>query len=495
MRAHRSIKMETIRKSDESQWIFSTRQLLATLSPLLAAFLIGLTNGFHTILLTQLIPTSTTDTNNHEIWITSNDDWYQSPFSGAVFAILGCYLSGIAMEKLGRKKSTMVIFQISLIGWIVIGFARNILYIKIGTTICSLSVGLFSPLIPVYIGEITDPSLRSLFLSMINTIMTAGVLMAVTVGSFLHWRIVNYICEACLLICWSTCVISHESPIWLMNRNRKKEALYHWVHFRGWKSEGEYRAMETAVRRNVEQRKFVGSTIISRLKYDLCSKDFLWPLSVSCMLFFVHCFSGYKLVKYHMLDIIPTTVQSIISTTVQSRSLVAEIIITSIIFVTDIVACFFVWKCNRRTLAIISAMGTISSLFVLILYVYLNLEVSWLIITCCLCYYVFFGIGLIHLPWIYCGELFPSKLRSSGSSIVLGFSYICSVVDAILAPESIIPLEMQELCIIYFTLMLVGSSFLAWKLPETKDKTLLEIERMFDDESGDNNVNVNVMMI
>lgn len=122
----------------------SERQLLAALGPLLSMLTVGLTLGFNTVQLIQL--TSVANESGTEVRITSEGEAHLL-FSASSFPmLLGCLLSPILAETVGRRRSLMTIYPVSLIGWASIGLARDISSIAIGRAIHGLAAGLFTPL-------------------------------------------------------------------------------------------------------------------------------------------------------------------------------------------------------------------------------------------------------------------------------------------------------------------------------------------------------------
>lgn len=448
----------------------SERQLLAALGPLLSMLTVGLTLGFNTVQLIQL--TSVANESGTEVRITSEGEAHLL-FSASSFPmLLGCLLSAILAETVGRRRSLMTIYPVSLIGWASIGLARDISSIAIGRAIHGLAAGLFTPLAPLYIGEIADPRSRSVFLALIDAAIVFGLLIVDHLHAYyLHWRMIVRVCSAVTCLVSLATLASRESPVWLMNRDRAG-ALRQWIYLEGWESGmDEYR---DASRRNARD-----GTRMNRLGYLLSSKRFLYPFLVSNVSFFVYRFSGLNLVADHA---VPRLVETFNMDDARS----ATLILLGLRSITSVLACHLITKYERKSLIFNSGSGIAFSLFVLWLTTHFDLRSLWLKDISLLVYFVSLGIGLSPVPWILTGELFSGKLRSFGIGLVLALSYLCYIVDTIVQPELVARIKVQGVYVIYSLLVIVGVALLDRVLFEARrNEALPRIGEMFDDEFED----------
>lgn len=450
---------------------FRDRQLLAALGPLLSMLTVGLTLGFNTVQLIQL--TSDVNESGTEIRITSEGEAHLL-FSASSFpTLLGCLLSAILVETVGRRRSLMIIYPVSLIGWASIGLARDISSIAIGRAIHGLAAGLFTPLAPVYIGEISDPRSRSVFLALIDVAIVFGLLIVNHLHAYyLHWRIIVRVCSAVTCLVSLATLASRESPWWLVNRGRAEDALSQWIYLRGWESGmDEYRDASKRVS-NAQNR----TRINHRLGY-LLSKRFLYPFLVSNASFFVYRFSGLNLVA-------DQAIPALVETFKMDNARSATLIVLGLRSIASVLGCHLITKYEMKTLIFNSGSGVVFSLFVLWLTTHFDLRSLWLKDISLLVYFVSLGIGLSPVPWILTGELFSGKLRSFGIGLVLALSYLCYIVDTIVAPELVAEIKVQGVYVIYSLLVIVGVAFLDRVLSQARrnDQTLPRIGEMFDDE-------------
>ncbi|XP_043260263.1 facilitated trehalose transporter Tret1-like [Colletes gigas] len=473
--------------TDDSELKLRGRQLLTALGPLLGVFLVGLSSGYSAVLLPQLKSSGSSNERNSSsenastIMAPSTEEVSWIAASAVLPTAPGCWLAGLMIEKLGRKKSTMLAYPLFLVGWAMIGFAPGIACLLVGRMMCGLCCGTLGAVAPVYIGETSSPGLRGILLNMIILTLSFGILAVHALGTWLHWRTTAYVCIAFAVVSSLICIASTESPIWLINKGRTDQARAAWLYLRGWKSLDEYRALENS---KIQGRRLEKRSMCSKLRKTLTSRYFLWPLGLLCLFFFTAQFSGYNVVIYYSVDLL-------MEVTAPENAHVGTLVLDVVRLVTSIVTCYLMKKRDRRTMSLVSGFGSAAAMFLLSLSRFLRVGTPWFPVISLLLYVVFSTMGLLPLPWMLTGELFPRKFKGLGAGLASGFAFICNFAVVKIAPGMFASLQQQGTFAIYGVVALLGTCILYLTLPETKDKTLQEIERSFDKKTKDNLTNSN----
>lgn len=181
---------------------FHDRQLLAVLGPLLSSVRADGRPDPHGFNIVQLIQLTTDVTANER----AAEKWRRITSEGEALSAVG--------GEGGQEKEILDdnLYPVS------IGFARDICSIGIH----GLGAGLFTPLAPVYVGQISDPRSRSVLLRLIDVAVAfATSNRQPPPHAYLHSE--NH----------RSCLARHpprENSLWPMNRSRQ------WIHLRGWES-------------------------------------------------------------------------------------------------------------------------------------------------------------------------------------------------------------------------------------------------------------------
>lgn len=166
------------------------------------------------------------------------------------------------------------------------------------------------------------------------------------------------------------------------------------------------------------------------------------------------------------------------------------------------VACLLVDKSGRRILLIIG--GIVMFVCTLLLGIYYDIaklpkdadekqisifgswshsvalsNISWLAVLCVLVYIIVFSLGWGPLPWLLMSEIFPPRARGLASGIVtlINWSFVFVVTYSF---DSMTRTFYEQGTFWFFSgFSLLSFLFVLFFVPETKGKTLEEIEQIF----------------
>lgn len=95
----------------------------------------------------------------------------------------------------------------------------------------------------------------------------------------------------------------------------------------------------------------------------------------------------------------------------------------------------------------------------------------------------FFSIGLGPTTWVYSSEIFPSRLRAQGSSLAISVNRLVSGVVSMSFLSISEEITFGGMFFVLGGVMVVATLFFYHFLPETKGKSLEEIEALFENEA------------
>lgn len=138
-------------------------------------------------------------------------------------------------------------------------------------------------------------------------------------------------------------------------------------------------------------------------------------------------------------------------------------------------------KWGRRRAGLISSLGMCISMILLAGYGQVRLlkNIPYLPVIAIVSFIVLSTLGLYTLPFFMISELFPQKVRgpASGLTVAVGmfFAFLCIKMY----PDMKAAIGTSS-CFLFFSIMsFMAMLFIYWALPETRRRTLLEIEEQF----------------
>lgn len=458
------------------------RQLLAALAPLLGITTSGMANGYSAVLLPQLksIPFNGSDFSSdtasswdhlgplsidQESWIAAASVLPMAP---------GCWTCGFLAESFGRKLSMLLLFPVFFVGWLIIGLAGSVETLVAGRLLVGYCVGIMAPLVPIYVSETSDPLLRGILLGAISLSLSTGTLACHAMGTWLHWRITAYICGAVPLVCWVISLFLQESPMWLLGKGERERAKRSWIFFRGEHSFEEFTSLESSRIADISERKQTDKRPLLHSVWETwSSRHFLKPLAIVCLYFFTAKFSGANVTSFYCVEMLMRFSGS-------NNPYLITLVVDVIRMIFGVIVCVLMKSCNRRTLTFLSGFGVAATMLSLSACLTFEIGKPWTPVILLLVYIALLPLGLVPLPWLLCGELFARNYRERGSGLASGFGFLCFFVVVKTMPAMMESIQPQGTFAVYGCVALIGTSILYFVLPETKNKTLQEIQAILD---------------
>lgn len=392
----------------------------------------------------------------------------------------GNVISGYLMERFGRRKTQLMLSTCFMSGWIIIGLSNDIMgLILFGRFITGFCQGWLGPLGPVFVGEITSPSYRGFFLAALSLGIAAGVFLSHLFGTLLHWSLAALLCGLFPLIGGITIYYAPESPAWLASMNRIDECIMSFQWYRG-KSPAMKMELDKMIAEQTKRDRSKGKW--ETLKENIKKPEFWKPLSIMTTFFVITQLSGVNVICAYTTDMMKELIGH---SSGKNYAYAAMLSIDVLRCVSLAVACVLLRRSGRRPMAIFSGVFTSLSLIVLALYLYLVNSgtihhISPFISLGLMAFYIVVSnMGISPLPWNMVGELFAVETKGVGSGISVMMTSIAFFGTVKTAPAMFQSIGHHGTYLFYGISTLLGTIFLYFCLPETKDKTLLQIEEYF----------------
>ncbi|XP_076272692.1 facilitated trehalose transporter Tret1-like [Rhynchophorus ferrugineus] len=397
-----------------------------------------------------------------------------SPLLGA---IVGAFITGMIVDVFGRKK--LVIFSSFpfVFSWLFIAWARSSVLMFISRFMAGMTDGISFTAVPMYLGEIADAKIRGLIASVCPVSIILGILLINVLGSYLSIQTTAYIGTAVPILLFLTFIWMPESPYFYLIKGRVSDARKSLQKFRGVE---DVSVELNRIREAVEEQNKNRGRCLDLLTIESNRKAVMIAYGVrGCQQL-----SGTTAIIFYCQKIFAE------SRDFMSPS-VATILYFSVQLVLSALASIIVDFSGRRPLLIVSITGTAITLLANGIYLYLkdctSVDVSslnFLPLVALLTYVVVFSIGLQTIPLLIMGEVFPTNVKAFA---LCGADIYYSILVTIISKFFHWSNEEFGMYVPFFVFSVAsvfGLIFTIFCVPETKGKTLEDIQRELGNKSS-----------
>ncbi len=396
--------------------------------------------------------------------------------------ILGAMISGVVSDKFGRKWPLLVsafLFTIASIGT---GMAGSYLMFVIFRMIGGVGIGLASALSPMYIAEVAPSHLRGRFVSLNQMTIVIGILAAqvinlliadkVPVGATdefiraswngqLGWRFMFYACAFPAGAFFLLTFFLPESPRWLIKAGKADKAFPTLKKIGG----------EEFAREEMSNIQATLDDVSEKVDFKaLFQPKFRNVLLIGLVLAVFQQWCGINTVFNYAEEIFTAAGYGV------SDTLFNIVITGSVNLIFTLVAMFTVDKWGRKKLMVLGSVG------LTITYLLLGSAFYFHIKGIAVLSFVVIGIGvyamsLAPIVWVILSEIFPNRVRGAAMALATFGLWIACFILTYTFPLLNKGLGAAGTFWVYAGICLLGFLFILKKLPETKGKSLEEIEK------------------
>ncbi|VEN44664.1 unnamed protein product, partial [Callosobruchus maculatus] len=132
--------------------------------------------------------------------------------------MFGAMFAASIVDIIGRKKLVVLSSIPAIANWLVLGLAGSPVVFFIGRFMSGFLDGISFTVVPMYVGEISEPQIRGLLSSAIPTTTVIGFLIINSLGAYLPLDTVSYICTIIPILLLVTFSWMPESPYYFLIR-------------------------------------------------------------------------------------------------------------------------------------------------------------------------------------------------------------------------------------------------------------------------------------
>jgi len=405
-------------------------------------------------------------------------------------AAAGALLAGPLTDAFGRRSLLIVDAGIYAVGAILSAVTWHVAVLMTARTLIGLAIGADSAIATAYISEYAPADRRGSLAMLQQWMITVGILFSFLVSfvileifpgsaSSSDWRWFLGLGAVPAIIGLIFRFEMPESPRWLIRKEKYENARdsFKKLDIDVTTEDVEYTAqqLEQADRQQEHEKKRAWTPGVKR------------ALTVVCVFFIFQQITGINVPLYYgpqLLGPYFETGQSLVVTT--TAGIEVTLIITAVNVISTYFAFKYIDKIGRRKLAMGGFAGM--AVFAVVAAIGIGLMTGVARATVGMIGLTFFvsafAIGVGGTGWLIQGEMFPTAVRGQAASIAAFFDWIANyaLIEAFPAWQRGIGLGWVMVCFAGICLLAIG--FVARYLPETKNLSVEQINRVFDEAAA-----------
>jgi MFS transporter, SP family, arabinose:H+ symporter len=399
--------------------------------------------------------------------------------------LAGAIISGWLSDKLGRKKLLIIAAGLFVVASLGTGGAGSFGLFVLFRITGGIGIGLASNLSPMYIAEITPGNVRGRFVSINQLTIVIGILAAqlinwriarpvppgATTSDILAswngqtgWRWMFYACSMPASLFFILMWFVPESPRWLAQKVQNQTKARKILERIGGNdyAGSEFASIEKALSETNQQ------TNLSFMKQPGISK--LLVLGIVLAVFQQWC--GINVIFNYAQEIFSSAGYSV-------SDILFNIVITGCVnLIFTFVGMFTVDKLGRKALMLLGA-GGLAGIYAIVGTMYFFHIQGILLLIMVLSVIACYAMSLAPVTWVILSEIFPNRIRGTAMSVATFSLWAACFILTYTFPLLNQLLKAAGTFWLYGCICLMGFLFILRRLPETKGKSLEEIEHEF----------------
>jgi sugar porter (SP) family MFS transporter len=358
-------------------------------------------------------------------------------------------------------------------------FAPNLGIMIPSRVILGFAVGGASVTVPVYLSELAPTERRGSLAGRGELAIVVGQLLAFAINAIIGtvwgehpgvWRYMLAVAAIPAVALFVGMLQMPESPRWLISKDRHDEALAVLMQVR---SEERARAEMEEVEFLAQEEKEAHMGGWSDLSVPWIRRIFIAGIGVAI---FQQC-TGINSIMYYGTQVLTRAGFS------ASGALIANVANGVLAVIGSSICLFFLMdRVPRRTLIIGGFIATTTAHALIVISAFLLPEgtTKAFVILFFMVTFVFCMQLALNIPvWVIISEMFPLRLRGLGMGICVLCLWVANAIIAFLFPIVVEAIRIEGAFLVFVVLGVIAIAFLKVFLPETKDRSLEELEERF----------------
>lgn len=414
-----------------------------------------------------------------------------------LYCLVGSCAAGRISDWIGRRYIIVLANAIFFVGSLLMGFSTNYAFLMFSRFVAGIGVGFAIMIAPVFTAELSPAASRGFLTSFPEVSVNGGILLGYVsnyafskLPSNIGWRLMLGAGAIPSVFLAIGILAMPESPRWLVMQGRLGEAKRVLEKTLESKEEAQFRLNDIKEAAGIPRDCTDDVVEVQKQTHGegVWKELLLHPTPavrhvLICALG-VHFFqqsSGIDTVVLYSPRIFQKA-----GITSSNGKLLATIAVGFFKTTFILVATFLLDRAGRRVMVLSSVGGMVASLatlgFSLTIIDHSEAKLTWAIVLCVTMVFAFvsfFSIGMGPITMVYSSEIFPLKLRAQGVSMGVAMNRVTSGIIAMTFISLYEAITIGGAFFLFAVIAAIGWVFFYVCLPETRGKTLEEMESLF----------------
>jgi sugar porter (SP) family MFS transporter len=386
-------------------------------------------------------------------------------------AVIGALAAGRIADRVGRRPTVLGTAVVFVVGVLLASFSPSYGVLVGARVVIGLAVGSASMVVPLYIGEVVPPRIRGAMVSLNQLAITAGILVSYLVdyglASTQNWRLMFGLAAIPAILMFVGMLFQHESPHWLVAQGREDEAR---VVLRRVREQGDIDAEIAEVHEVSAHRSGLREVLNPAVRHTMI-------IGVALAVF--QQITGINTIIYYA----PTLLSS--AGLGNSAALLANVVNGAVNVLMTIVAIRLLDRVGRRPLLLGGTTGMAVGMIVVALTFaiggsHLHGDTAYVAIAGLLLYTGSFAVGLGPVFWLLISEIYPVRIRGQAMSVATMANWGANFVVTVSFLTLLSAIGNAGTFFLFGGLSIVALAYFQRQVPETKNRSLQDIERDLD---------------
>jgi len=393
-------------------------------------------------------------------------------------AAFGAMFGGRLSDHHGRRKNILYLAILFIFATLGCTFAPSVELMVTFRFILGLAVGGASVTVPAFLAEMSPAENRGRMVTQNELMIVSGQLLAFTFNAILGntlgdtahvWRYMLVIATLPAVFLWFGMLVVPESPRWLASKGRIGDALRVLQKVR---AEARAQAELKEIEKSLSDQSQMKKATFKDLNVPWVRRIVFIGLGIAV----VQQITGVNSIMYYGTEILKDA-------GFETRAALIGNIANGVISVlATFVGIWLLGRVGRRPMLLTGQIGTTIALLLIGIFS-LTMEGSpalpYIVLSLTVTFLAFQQGAISPVTWLMLSEIFPQRLRGLGMGVTVFCLWITNFLVGLLFPVLMAGIGLSTTFFVFVGLGIIAIAFVKKYLPETKDRTLEELEDDF----------------